>query len=528
MAEEERRPNPFIEGLKRAAMVPVNAVQFLPRLGNELLGSPVARQQEFARTAQRDLKQRVTGEPVPYSEGRDWAHFLSLGLVPDNPVADVDPRQLNPEQAQRFQQMTPLQQALLQAKRPQDFADLLTQDDLFAEQGPNLVNVSPGGAVFDTRAGEEVYRNPVGGKPVSVAPGNALVDPNTNEEVYRNDQGRPMTDYEEGRLGIERDKGRSAAAANAARIRKLDAETAKLNREAAGGQAVPIGDRAKIQMMESRVAGQVSKATKDLSRGVTAIRNIFNLGQIRDATKIPPNLVSELKSYGFADPEVGLPLSERAPGSVRNLLLLTNVVRLSDPPGRITDKDVDMYSRAREYLSPGVVDAAIRGEVWTPPQEAEAIQASMRLSKGLLETHDRAVLDGRKAALRDRLAGNGLGMDPHNAAPDGMADVRERLMGQQLPDPTQAQYPIADAETEDMLQQLWAKIRPGQPLTPEAFVEFANTLGFGIGAAPSAGDQLTPDLVQQMFEDFVQAGGNPEDEAGLRAYAEKLGVTLPE
>lgn len=524
MAEDQQR-NPFVEALGRLARVPVRAAQFPFQLLGEVSG--FGERPAAAERTQRALAEQVTGEEVPYSDARKWASFLSLGLIPNNKYPSVNPTTLPAEQQQRFQQLNPLQQALLQAKNPRDFADLLQNDEFFAERPPEkAIQLGATDRLVDPST-NEVLVPPDRGM-LNVPQGGAVFDPNTGEQAFTNTPPpKVMSDYEAARIRQYDEELARKGRETDKQLEKYDAEIRKLNAEAdgKGGSDLPIADRSKIQTMESRVAGQVGKATKDLNRGAVAWRNIRQLGEIRGDT-VPPALVSELEQYGFSDPEVGVPLRNRRPGSVRNLLLLTNIVRLSDPPGRITDKDVDMYSRARAYLSPGLVEAAMRGEVWTPTQEAEAISAAARLSSGLLETHDAAVLDGRKQALRDRLAGRGAGMAPQNAAPDGMRDIRLDLVGPTLPDPTQAAYPIADAEAEDMLRQLWEMTKPNEQPTKESFTEFANMLGFGI-AGEGAGGAADPDMIDQIYSDFVQSGGAPDDEAAFRAYAEKLGVTLP-
>lgn len=526
---EEQRTNPFLRALGQAATtvaaMPVRAVKLPFQLLGEALNLDAGA--DAAQRQQQQLAERVTGQAVPYSEGRAYANALSLGLIPGNKPMNVDPNTLNSEQQQRFQQLNPLQQALLQAKNPRDFAELLQRDEFFAERQPEkVIKLGATERLVDPST-NEVLVQPDRGM-LNVPQGGSVFDPNTREQVFTNTPPpKVMSDYEAARIRQYDEELARKGRETDKRLEKYDAEIRKLNAEAdgEGGSDLPIADRSKIQTMESRVAGQVGKATKDLSRGAVAWRNIRQLGEIRGDT-VPPALVSELEQYGFADPEVGVPLRNRRPGSVRNLLLLTNVVRLSDPPGRITDKDVDMYSRARAYLSPGLVESAMRGEVWTPTQEAEAISAAARLSSGLLETHDAAVLDGRKQALRDRLAGRGVGMAPQNAAPDGMRDIRLDLVGPALPDPTQAAYPIADAEAEDMLRQLWEMTKPNEQPTKESFTEFANMLGFGI-AGEGAGGAADPDTIDQVYSDFVQSGGKPDDEAAFRAYAEKLGVALP-
>ena len=482
---EERKPNPFLDFAGRVAQVPVNAVRLPFQLLNEAVGSPTATAGHAAEDLQRQMAQQLTGQEVPYSEGRRWASALSLGLVPGNPSPAVNPQQLTPEQQGQFNQMSPLHQALLQAKRPSDFAALLSNDDFFAEQKPNTdlgqlnQDVERG---FVTPEQREAAMAPTG----SIVPSGAAVVDAQGKPIYENrPPPPPLSPYQEGQLAIGRDrlemergKAKDAQALNAKRMEKLDADIAKL-KEASGAPASTPKERRAIQVMETSVSNKTTKRTKDLARAATSWRNIDELGQVRGTTNVPADQLAELRQYGFASPDaVGVPLVNRSPDAIRNLLVMTNVVRLGDPYGRITDKDVDMYSKARQYLSPGLVEAAMNGQVWTADQEAEALHAAAQAAKGLLKTHDLAVLDGRKEALRDRIAGSGTGMNPLNAAADEMVDLRTQLRGAELGD--QAQYPTADPEAEALIEQMWQIVHPDRKPTAAEAIEFANTLGFGI------------------------------------------------
>lgn len=478
MATEEERRSPFATALERVASVPVNAAKLPFTLLREAIDPAAARRLEAPESAQRALYEQATGQPAPFSEGRQWANRLSLGLIPDNQPATVDPAQLDPAQAQRFGQMTPLMQALLQSKRPQDFADLLTNEALFAEPDPTagLKSVPRTDRLFDTSTGEIVLEAEQADQ--VVAPGSAVVRDGepvfTNEFVDSSLQGqrdaaadasRATAELRRGEAGLLPAKGEKLAA----ETDKARALAEKADREATGGPS--LGDRNKIGGMEKRANDAVGARVKDLDRGFTAARNAQQLFELRDSASLPATYRRELVDMGFED------IDSRDPRSVQDLMFMTMGVRAADPPGRITDKDVDMYSRARAYFDPGIVEAVRKGQVLTNAQRNEMMVAIKKLTTGLLTTNDQAVVDGRKTALRDLVAGQGVGMNPANIQDRG-ADLRQAYFGQEFGD--QAAYPVADREAEQLLEQLWDIKNPGKVPTASELVRFANEHGFRI------------------------------------------------
>lgn len=460
--------------------MPGRAIKLPVQLVQEAFNSPGSRRGERIESLQRDLNQQVTGHEPAYSEGRRWASALSLGLVPNNHVPSVNPTELNPEQAQRFGELTPLQQRLLQSSRPRDFAEMLNDPTLWGEEKPHeYENVPQGAAVFDKSTGE-VAMEPYA-PPKVLPPGNEMRDA-SGELLGRNEfEPQSLTDSR----GAAADKARADAdlakqkiEQSKSEIGKLDAEADKLRSEAEKnrkGPEAPTGaslkDRNAIQTMEGRVSTRTLARGKDLERGFTAARNFWQLYELRGSDQTPPSYIADLNAMGFKD------LGRREPRSVQDLALMTMGVRMADPPGRITDKDVDMYSRARAYFDPGIVEAVAKGQVLTNAQRNELAIGTRKLSTGLLQSNDAAVVDGRKEALRDRVSGSGVGMNPMNI-PDQAADLRISLFGKELGD--QAAYPLADPETEQLLDQLWQTAYPGRQPTPQEAIQWANTHGFRV------------------------------------------------
>lgn len=480
MAEETQpQPNPFWQGLKeygaslpgRVLQLPVKAVQLPIHLAQEALETRGAQRGARTEAAQRDLYTRVTGQDPDYSESRRWANAFSLGLVPNNQAPTVNPEQLPPDQADRFKNLTPLEQRLLQAKNPRDFANLLGEDGLFhePEKPPVKAQFAPAGSGVIVN-GEMVDQVPFKeASPQVVPPGSAVTV--GGEQLYRNEYAEPSV------VGKNKAAARASGASADLSMQKIEESKAKIKDldEKADAEAPPsIKDRSAVQAMEKRSADQVLKRVKDLDRGLTAARNFHQLYELRDAKSMPKDQLRVLTDMGFKD------LGNRDPRSVQDLMLMTLGVRASDPPGRITDKDVDMYSRARVMFDPGIVEAVAKGQVLTNAQRNEMAIAMHKLTAGMLQSSDMAVIDGRKTALRDRITAGGGGsaaMNPMNI-PDPAADLRQMMFGQELGD--QAAYPLADQETESLLEQLWDLTHMNQAPTAQDLVDFANAHGFRI------------------------------------------------
>lgn len=481
--EDERQSNPFLEQLKsygaslpgRLIQAPVRAAKLPFQLLQEVTGMGGAG--EEVESLQRSLATQVTGKEVPYSEGRRYANAFSLGLIPNNKYPTINPQQLGPEEQQRFKKLTPLQQRLLQSKRPRDFADMLNDDSLFAErEAPPLQAVKSDERLVDEHGQIVLEAAPPDSKVVT--PGSALVGPDgtaqyTNEWVDPSLAGQRDAAAEAARAKAERDLAEAGAVPSKIAMNEAKAAEAqaKADAEAAGPGGPTLGDRSKIGGMEARVNSGVAKRVGDLDRGFTAARNANELFELRDANKLPATYRRELIDMGFDD------LESRDPRSVQDLMFMTMGIRIGDPYGKITDKDSDMYSRARAYFDPGIIEAIKNGQVLTNAQRSEMMVAIKKITTGMLATADAAVVDGRKTALRDLVLGGGVGMNPMNIQ-DSVSDIRQSYYGKEFGD--QAAYPAADRETEQLLEQLWDIKNPGKAPTASDLVRFANEHGFRV------------------------------------------------
>lgn len=479
--EDERESNPFLEQMKaygaslpgRLIQTPIRAAKLPFQLLTEITGRGGAG--EEVESLQRSLATQVTGKEVPYSEGRRYANAFSLGLIPNNKYPTINPQQLDPEAQQRFQQLTPLQQRLLQSKRPRDFADMLNDDQLFAERQPEPLREVPKDVrLFDEREREVVLEATAEDK--IVPPGSAVARNGeliaTNEYVDPSLADQRGASADASRAKAARDRAEAGAVPSKVALNEAKAAEARAKAEAEGTEMGPtLGDRNKIGGMEKRVNDRVARRVGDLDRGFTAARNAQKLFELRDAKNLPASYRRELIDMGFED------IDSRDPRSVQDLMFMTMGIRIGDPYGKITDKDADMYSRARAYFDPGIIEAVRKGQVLTNAQRSEMMVAIKKLTMGMLVTNDAAVADGRKEALRDLVAGQSVGMNPLNIQ-DPAADVRQAYYGQDYGE--QAAYPAADREAEALLEQLWDIKNPGRAPTASELVRFANDHGFRV------------------------------------------------
>ncbi len=138
-AEQSAGNNPFAAGPdlgERALQVLSRALRMPLGLLSEALGTPLSEQQNRSRSEQRFLGQHVSGEEVPFSAGRRAANIFSLGLFPGNQSGRIDPSGLDDAQRERLEGLTPLQQRLVTAGNPEDFASLLSDESIFDPPQP--------------------------------------------------------------------------------------------------------------------------------------------------------------------------------------------------------------------------------------------------------------------------------------------------------------------------------------------------------------------------------------------------------
>ncbi len=464
--DEREKPSPFTEFAGRVAQVPVRAVQLPFQLLNEAIGTPEAVGGRLAEDIRRQKAAELTGRPAEYSEGRRWANALSLGLIPNNPSSAIDPSQLDPEQRAKFERMNPLMQALMQSKRPSDYAALLADDALFAEpEAKPLESVPAGNRLYDPNTDETLL------EPVAVP-----LDPTAaDKNVAAAGASRAAAEASSAKAEVSRGElslfdGKRAKLE--AEIRKLDAQAEAARKgDAAEDDPASLKTRSKIAGMENSVLSRFNARTKDLERGFTAARNAYNLFEMREQP--PAEMASELSSLGFK-------LSPNTePRALQDMMFMVTAVRITDPPGRISDSEQKIYSAARSRFDPDIVAALIEGRPLTNPQRNEMMLAIKKQTRGMVQANDAAVVDARKEMLRDRVKGNGLGMNPINV-PDPGAQLREMYFGEGLGD--QAAFPAADDEAEALIEQLWAIAHPDgrRPASEQEFVDFVNAHGFRV------------------------------------------------
>ncbi len=465
--EEREKPSPFMEVAGRIAQVPVRALQLPFQLLSEAAGTPEAVNGRLAEDIRRQKASELTGQPVQYSEGRRWANALSLGLIPNNPSSAIDPSQLDPEQRAKFEQMNPLMQALMQSKRPSDYAALLSNDALFAEPEPlPLETLSANQTLVDPNTGEVIAQT---GAPAPTPLDPSVVDKNEAAASAS----RAAAGASEAKAAVSRGELNLFDEKKAkldAEIRKLDAQAAAAGKGDKDEDPNSLSNRSKVAGMEGRVISRFVTRTKDLERGFTAATNAYNLFEMREQP--PEQMAAELQELGFT-------LSPNTePRALQDMMLMVTAVRITDPPGRISDSEQKIYSAARSRLDPDIVAAMIEGRPLTDAQRNEMMFAIKKQVQGLVATNDAAVVDARKEMLRDRVAGKGVGMNPLNV-PDPGARLREMYFGEGLGE--QAAFPEADAEAEALIEQLWAIANPDRkPTSTAELVKFANTHGFRV------------------------------------------------
>ena len=137
MAEDtETGRNPFAGFGEFLIDAPLNLAKLPITLARTILNTPQQQARNAAGRAQSELRQEVTGEKIPFSPGRNFLNALTLGAIPGSPSAGIDPSQLTPDQMKKFKAKNPLQQALLDAESPQDFANIVQNDEFFQEREP--------------------------------------------------------------------------------------------------------------------------------------------------------------------------------------------------------------------------------------------------------------------------------------------------------------------------------------------------------------------------------------------------------
>lgn len=501
----EDKKNPFFEGVKRVGMMPLRALQLPFQVAGELAGMlPGSAAQDAinsgnrADATQRMLAGEVTGQQPEYSEGRKWANRLSLGLVPRNPSAQVDPSKLTPDGRERFHEMNPLQQALLQAKNPRDFADLIARDDFFAEQGNTVLKANE---MIVNPQGEEVISN----RPqTTVVPqGSSIANTKTGEEVYANRPGFVEAIKPSDLLGaytpesIEKFlKSHNVAdlvADRAALDNALEVQRLKNLKPSGKGGADDKPRRLSLNTFVSGYNTQV-KPYNELAMRLRNFVGVFG----QDPDTLPMDIREDLT-------RMKVNVGSIKPTAIRDVAMIVGFLKAIDPESVARESEQAMIKAARQYGLPGeLISNMLHGEVLTNVQRADLFRTMRDSFTGQIQGYE-SVREGYQAmADKDEI-------DPEYM-PDYMADVR----------------PFFESQSVD-------EFLTGAGASPEAQQDFGTQPQGGDPSVPPAAAQRAPSQpmpsaasVDGMYQQYLGQGGAPNDEQAFRDYYQKLtGASLP-
>lgn len=184
-----------VDAAGKLVQVPIRAIQLPFQILSEAVGTPEARRGQLALEQQAQLKGKVTGQEIPFSKSKQYANWLSLGLIPGNQGTRLDASNLPPDQQGRFNQLSDLQQRIVQARTPADFADLLADPTAFESRKPqsafgkSLADENAG--LVPPGTGEALARQPID-------PGQALFNPlNPNEPPIIPNPARQSTVFDD-------------------------------------------------------------------------------------------------------------------------------------------------------------------------------------------------------------------------------------------------------------------------------------------------------------------------------------------
>lgn len=466
---EEQKTNPFLRALGQAATtvaaMPVRAVKLPFQLLGEALNLDAGA--DAAQRQQQQLAEQVTGQPVPYSEGRAYANALSLGLIPGNKPMNVDPSTLNPEQQQRFQQLNPLQQALLQAKNPRDFAELLQRDEFFAER-PNPDQATPVTLGRDQRlvnplTGEEVAAAEPRA-PLNVSSGAAVVDAQGNE-IYRN---TPPQETFVGQadpkdfLGVFTPESIQAFS-ESQDFADLKPDMTKINADLEKERIKASGKKKGGNLPASVIFTQFNTKAKpyqDLADNFRGFLGTFGA----DPNTVPPDIVATMEG-------MGIDVAALSPTAIRDVGVTVAWLKSIDPESVARESEQAAVRLARETGMP--VELArnlLKGLTLTNSQRTDLFRSMRDATQAKFRGYEQLRNEFIKIAERNEY-------DPTGLIPDynrDILDMFDRLTGEKV-----------DAPRAD------------------------------------------PEMLDRIYNDFVESGGKADDEKAFRAYADKIGVTLP-
>ena len=485
MAEET---NPFAELLGRLAQVPMRAIKLPFQLVGEALGTPAARNQDLAGELQRQLGAQVTGQQTPFSGGRQIANALSLGLIPNNPSAQVNPAGLNADQQGRFGQLTPLQQRLLQARNPADFAGLIGDASLFEEREPikkdPLEKVGQGVKLFDPNTGKQVFENPSETSPLQVQPGSVVIDPKTGRRIFSNPKETSPLSVSEGTTVINpktgetifdkpKDKKPVSLAAGAKLVDPVTGEEIAFNPKTLdpGKANAAIEKRAASLFKDELSLAKEARMTTEIDQKQgRRFRGAIATFGINDGANVDPKLMDEIRAI---IPDI----DSRKANPIRDIATMFSYMKILEPESVFREGEQAMVRKARALFGAQyeLFQNLFTGEGLTDQQRAEMFQTMAGVFEGTFNGYELNLIDLRKHALRAQLRGHEISP---LAVTDGLSDIRQAILGRAGVDPDQARFPAMDVEAERMVTELFVK-KFGRTSGDIAEVtKFANSLGF--------------------------------------------------
>lgn len=519
--------NPFLQYLKsvpgRLAMAPVNAIKLPGRVFNEITGNDGG--SIAAENAQRQLVGEMTGHtPEPFSKGKQMANLFTLGIYPNNQSTALDPNRMDPQTAQNYGKATRLQQLMVTAKRPSDWADIVNDHSLFADEpaqkltdlAPNHRLVGPNGTVV-TQAEMP---------PMQVSQGASVYQ--GGKEVYRNDPTKKEFDEKvdpKSLLGTYTPKSISDyrqskdPADLVVDTTELDKKLNSAERIAADKNAAAAAKPAKVPNLtpgENQLMDDFSRDSKPYRD--MAVKTRAFLGTLgMNPGEMPDDVRSDLQNMGI-DPG-SIPAN-----ATSDLSAVVGYLKSIDPDSVARESEVAAATAARRLRMPiEVMKMLFDGHTLLSEQRTQLYRNMRDSFLSQMKGFD-SLRSSYQSIAKKR------GYDPESLI-DYMGDMRQFIegnmggeaQGQAAPDATQTApegKPRGTMTAPAKPQQ--APFGPIEPLPmqdmPPVQVE-----------PPQKQRQLETNvhMIDQLYQNYVRDQGDPQDEQAFRAYAAEKGVALP-
>lgn len=502
---EQSKPNPFMGYLQslpgRLVQLPIRAAQLPFQVAQEIFQTPAVQRAREIEGLQRDLNMQVTGQEPAYSEGRRIASGLSLGLIPGNQAPNVNPTELNPEQQQRFGQLTPLQQRLLMSKRPQDFADMLGDESLWQQPAPETAIVPTNSSLVNKQTGEVLY-GAAPPKPQIVPPESSLMDAEGNvlgtapakapapREEFSQFDPTNYTPKSIAKFRKSKDVGDLVVDTTKLRM-QLDADQKKAE-TAANAKPDPNAPKPTSLLDVNRVQGPYLQQAKPYIEMADRFRGFMGT-YASDPLKMPDDIRGDLISMKIDPAKV-------QPGAIHDLSTVVAFLKTIDPPSIAREGEQAAVAAARHLRMPlETMQMLFSGQTLTNDQRTEIYRAM-------------------RGAFLSRLGGY-----------ENMRNAHLAISKQYLPndDPNLIVY--------DVMGDLRGFLNQGQqggPNTqgaPGAGID-QNLLDAGTSAAQQGGEVANANQAafDRAWKDYSAQAGDKANEKDFKAYLKKLGLLRPE